>query len=109
MDTITPMKAWMAAATRDEQQLLAEKAGTSHGHLYQLSSKNRFTSAALAGRIADASAQMHKASKGRLPKLVRTDLCQACRECPYAAKALGARAVVSDFPIVDPRQMEMNV
>jgi len=103
------MKVWMAAATVDEQELLAKKAGTSRGQLYQLSSGNRQASAALAGAIERVTADMAKQSKGRLPKIVRTDLCEACRGCDYAAKCLGQRAVVSEFPIVDARQMQLNL
>jgi hypothetical protein len=100
MKTITSIKAWMLSATTHEQELLADKAGTTKAHLYQLSGGYRQTSAALAGRIEAAAAEMHKASKGRLPRIVRTDLCDACRACPYASKALGERAVISEFPIV---------
>lgn len=100
MKTITPMKNWMMAATKQEQELLAEKVGTSVGMLRQYSGGHRHASAETAGRIEEATAVMHKASKGRLPKVVRTDICGACRKCPYAQKALGERAVVSEFPIL---------
>lgn len=100
--TITPMKAWMSAATRPEQELLADSAGTTVGMLYQLSGGYRQASADLAGRLEAAAAVMHKQSKGRLPTLVRTDMCNACRACPYAQRVLGERAVVSEFPILAP-------
>lgn len=106
MKTITPMKAWMQAATTEEQLLLAERIESSRGMLFQLSGGHRQASAAMAGRIEDATAAMHKASKGRLPKVVRTDVCAACRSCQYAAKCLGERAVVSEFPIVDESNLE---
>jgi DNA-binding transcriptional regulator YdaS (Cro superfamily) len=109
MKTITPMRAWMAAATADEQETLARHVGTTRGNLYQYAGGHRDASAARAGAIEAATAEMHKHSKGRLPKVYRTDLCEACRSCQYAAKCLGPRAVVSDFPIVDPRQMELPV
>lgn len=99
----------MSAATVDEQLLLASKIDTSRGHLYQLSGGHRQASASMAGKIEAATAEMNKASKGRLPRVVRTDLCEACRACQYAAKCLGARAVVSDFPIVDSRQLELGL
>ena len=90
----------MAAATVDEQNLLAERTGTTRGMLYQWSGGHRRASASKAGEIERVTLEMHKASKGRLPKIVRTDLCEACRSCQYAAKCLGERAVVSDFPII---------
>jgi hypothetical protein len=109
MKTLHPMQVWMAAATPGEQELLATNAGTTRGHLYQLSGGHRQSSAVMAGKIEAATAEMHKHSKGRLPRVYRTDLCEACRGCQYAAKCMGSRAVVSDFPIVDPRQMEFTL
>ena len=109
MKTIKPMRAWMSAATPDEQLLLAQRIGTSRGMLYQLSGGHRQASADMAGRIEAATAVMAKASKGRLPAIVRTDVCEACRQCSYAAKCLGSRAVVSDFPIVSEKQMELDL
>lgn len=99
----------MSAATADEQTLLATNAGTTRGHLYQLSGGHRQSSAIMAGKIEAATAEMSRASKGRLPRVYRTDLCEACRSCQYAAKCLGTRAVVSDFPIVDARQLELTL
>ena len=107
MKTITPMRAWMAAATTDEQLTLAQYITTTRGQLYQLAGGHRQASAEMAGRIETATEVMHKHSKGRLPRVYRTDLCDACRSCQYAAKCLGSRAVVSDFPIVTDKQMEL--
>ena len=107
MKTITPMKAWMAAATAEEQEVLAHRTQTTRGNLYQYAGGHREASASRAGAIEAATADMHRLSKGRLPKVYRTDLCEACRACQYAAKCLGSRAVVSAFPIVDARQLEL--
>ena len=99
--TITPMKTWMDAATPDEQRLLAERVGTSRAHLYQLSGGHRQCSAERAIQIEHATAEMHKASAGRLPRLYRTDLATACRGCDFARRCLGeAITVRSEFPIV---------
>jgi hypothetical protein len=100
MKTITPMRAWMAAATTDEQMTLALRVRTTRGQLYQLAGGHRQASADMAGRVESVTAEMHKASRGRLPLVFKTDLCAACRACQYASKCLGSRAVVSDFPIV---------
>lgn len=107
MKTITSMKAWMSAATVDEQEVLAKRVGTTRGMLYQYAGGHRTASAERAGAIERATAEMHKASKGRLPRIYRTDLSEACLSCEYAQKCLGAKAVVSEFPIVDSRQMEL--
>jgi DNA-binding transcriptional regulator YdaS (Cro superfamily) len=109
MKTITPMRNWMAAATVAEQELLAERVGTSRGMLYQLAGGHRNASAERAQAIERETKLMAKASKGRLPVIYRTDLCEACRSCDFAAKCLGDRVVVSEFPIVDARQLELDL
>lgn len=109
MRTITPMRQWMAAATTDEQVLLAERVGTSRAMLYQLAGGFRNASAERAQAIERETRAMSKASRGRLPTVYRTDLCEACRGCDFAQRALGERAVVSEFPIVDARQLELPV
>lgn len=100
---------WMRTATADEQNLLAERAGTSRGYLYQLSGGHREASAALGAAIETTSLEMAKASEGRLPELYRTDLVEACRACPYAQKCLGTKAVRGDFPIVTPEMVRALV
>jgi hypothetical protein len=94
------LKLWMRAATPDEQELLAERAGTSRQYLYQLSGGFRICSAELGSCIERETRVMAKASKARLPVVYRTDLVPACRACEYAHKCLGARAIASEFPIV---------
>ena len=107
MTTITPMKAWMMAATPQEQQDLAERLGTSRAMLYHYAGGFREVSAHRAGGIEAATKVMAKASKGRLPIVYRTDLAHACRQCEYAQRCLGERATASMFPIVDPRQADL--
>lgn len=109
MNTITPMRNWMAAATVDEQELLAQRIGSSRGMLYQMAGGHRNASAERAQVLERETRLMAKASKGRLPVVYRTDVCEACRGCDFAAKCLGGRAVVSDFPIVDARQLELSL
>lgn len=109
MKTLTPMKIWMAAATVEEQEMLAQSAGTSRGYLYQLAGGHRQASAELGAAIEAKTKAMAKASKGRLPVIYRTDIVPACRACIYAQKCLGERAVVSEFPIVDAGQLEAGV
>lgn len=98
--TITPFAAWMKAATATEQQLLAERVGTSLGMLYHYSSGQRRMSAERAAAVEDATRDISRASKGRLPIVYRTDTSSACRACPYAQRCLGDRALASEFPIV---------
>lgn len=99
-NTINPVRAWMHAATVAEQKELARRAGTTKGQLHQLGGGHRLASSGMAGRIEAASLEMHRESKGRLPKVFRTDLSEDCRACQYAARCLGQRAVISEFPIV---------
>lgn len=107
MKTITSMKNWMSVATVDEQITLAARVGTTRGMLYQYAGGHRTASADRAGAIERATAEMHKASRGRLPKIYRTDLAEACLQCEYAQRCLKGQAVISEFPIVDDRQLEI--
>ena len=102
LDNLT---AWIRLATPKERAALAAAAGTSVVYLYQMAAADgqaykRGASAAMAGRIERAAAPLTRASKGRLPTLVRTDLCAACRDCEYAQRCLGSRAVESDFKVL---------
>lgn len=103
------MRNWMAAATPTEQQVLADRIGTSRGMLFQYSGGHRQASAGTAAKIEQATKAMAKVSKGRLPIVYRTDLAEACRNCEFAQRCLGERAVVSEFPIVDAKQLEMDL
>lgn len=98
--TITPFAAWMKAATTTEQQLLADKLGTSIGMLYHYSSGQRRMSTERAASVEDATRDISKASKGRLPIVYRTDTSATCRACAYAQRCLGDKALASEFPIV---------
>lgn len=104
------MKLWMKAATPAEQEMLAELCGTSRSYLYHLAASEdkayaREPKPRLAAAIERVSADMHRASKGRLPRIYRTDLVTACRECEFAQKCLGQAAVRSEFPIVTEKDL----
>lgn len=99
MQTISPMKRWMALATVDEQEQVAQAAGTSRGHLYQLAGGYRSASADLGRKIEHATKALARAKRGELPVVYRTDTVPACRQCEYAQKCLGSIAVASEFPI----------
>lgn len=101
---MTHLKIWMRAATADEQRALAERVGTSRAYLYQLSGGFRQASAELGILIERETARMHRASKGRLPRLYRTDLVAACRACEYAERCLGDQAVASEFSVLEQQE-----
>lgn len=82
---INAVKAWMEAASTDEQNALADAAGTSRGHLYHLATGRRICSADLGKRLEIAADAM-RAYNPDLPRLKRTDLCPACAACEYARK-----------------------
>lgn len=82
------VKEWMTLATSGEQAELAAVAGTSRGHLYQLSSGERTAGPQLARRIESASRILRKVNK-RLPVLKRSALCPACGECEFAKRCKG--------------------
>jgi transcriptional regulator with XRE-family HTH domain len=98
--TMTSMKQWMQAATPVQQFDLAKRAGTSRNYLYHLAGNFRDASAELAQRIERACLEMHKETKGALPKVYRTDLNNACRGCDFAQKCLGQAAVASEFNFI---------
>lgn len=93
-------KLWMRAAEPAEQQVLADALGTSREYLYQISGGFRLCGPERGAQIERETTKMNKASKGRLPVVYRTDLVEACRQCEFAQKCLGAAAVRADFPIV---------
>lgn len=104
--TLTSMKLWMQAASTEQQFELAKRAQTSRMYLYHLAGGFRDASAELAQRIEKASAEMHKESRGKLPRIYRTDLNAACRGCDFALKCLGPRAVASEFEFIAPDDTE---
>jgi IS5 family transposase len=110
--TITPMKAFLNAATTDERETLAKRCNTSAQYLGHLAvnddrSYKREPKIALAAAIERETKAMSKASKGRLPVVLRTDLIEGCRQCAYAQKCLGDRALAGEFPIVTGEQMKL--
>jgi len=86
------IKAWMTAATVEEQDTLAKLAGTTRAMLYQYAGGFRKTSSDKAVRLESATKQMARGSKGRLPVIYRTDLSSACSQCEFARKCLGTKA-----------------
>lgn len=104
--TLTTMKLWMQAADPAQQFELAKRANTSRQYLYHLAGGFRDASAELAQRIEKASTEMHKETRGKLPKIYRTDLNAACRGCDFAQKCLGPKAIVSEFEFIQPDDTE---
>lgn len=98
--TMTSMKLWMQAASTEQQFDLARRAQTSRSYLYHLAGEFRDASAELAQRIERAALDMHKESRGKLPRIYRTDLNAACRGCDFALKCLGPKAVASEFEFI---------
>lgn len=103
--TISPLRAWINAATLAERKVLADAVGTSVQYLSHLAVNDdkaykREPKPGLAALIERETQAMAKASKGRLPVVWRTDLVQACRGCEFARRCLGETAVRSEFPIV---------
>lgn len=100
------LKQWMDAASGPEQEELARRAATSRQYLYRLAAPGdllyaREARPALAAAIEEATALMHRESKGRLPRVYRTDLNSACRGCAFAAKCLGNAIVPAEFKVIN--------
>jgi hypothetical protein len=90
------LKAWMKAATREEQEQLA-KATESHRlslHQRQAEGKKYFRpiKAEFAAKLEVAAGVMNKTSDGRLPLMPREDNAEVCRDCPYARRFREAKA-----------------
>lgn len=104
MKTISPLKAWLRAATPAERQFLADAVHTSPQYLNHLSAEgkayHREPGPELAAAIERTTKDMARSSKGRLPVVLRTDLVGACRNCDFARRCLGDRVNASHFPIV---------
>jgi hypothetical protein len=94
------LKRWLRAATAAEQIELADGVGTSVNVLEQYACRHRKPSAARAIEIEQAAGPITKRSKGRLPRLLRTDMVEACANCEFARKCLGMAAVASEFDTV---------
>lgn len=77
------LKMWLSVSTADEKKKMADLAHTSVPHLYHLTGGQRGASAALAGRIAEATVMMSLVNP-ELPVLNRMDLSDDCAECRYA-------------------------
>lgn len=103
MSSMSQLKAWMRLATPAEQHTLALSAGTSRIYLYHLANDQanygRSASPELAKRIELAAVPIN-AENPRLPRLLRTDLAKACRECEFAERCLGSAAIAeSEFRV----------
>ena len=97
----TMLKLWMREASPAEQEELAQAVGSSRGHLYQVAGGFRRFGPAKAAAVERKAAEMHRDTKGRLPKVYRTDLALECAACEYAQKCLGAVASRGEFPMLE--------
>lgn len=101
----TNLTLWLAEATPEERQQLAELAGTGVNYLSQLSGGHRSASPELARELERAAAAVRKQrspkARALLPVLLRTDLNAACRGCEFAEKCLGQAVVASEFRMLD--------
>lgn len=101
----TNLTLWLAEATADERQQLAELAGTGVNYLSQLSGGHRNASPELARELERAAAAIRKQrspkARALLPVLLRTDMNVACRGCEFAEKCLGKAVVASEFRVID--------
>lgn len=99
---LSPLQHWMRLASVEEQEMLAQLAGTSREYLYQIGSGHRACSADLASRIERAASKINSRSarSAVLPAVLRTSLAKACGACEYAAQCLGDAAITSAMPTV---------
>lgn len=98
------LKMWMAEASPAEKAALAELADTTLGSLHQIAGGYRTggpasVRAGLARKLERAAFLLSKSNKN-LPQLLRTDLSSECRECEFAQRCLGKKAVTSGFDVI---------
>jgi hypothetical protein len=81
---------WIALATQEQRQQLAEMTGMSYPYLvYQIGKKYMLPpSVSAAVAIEEAIAEINGDCPG-LPDVTRDDIAPTCRECPFARKARG--------------------
>lgn len=99
------MKQWMRAANAAQQEQLAKAVGTSRAYLYHLAGDEsanyaREPKPKLAAAIERVTEQMHAADP-KLPRVYRTDLVTACRECAFARECLGPIVDRVEFDVVE--------
>lgn len=76
-ENVTPLLALLRQMSDDERQKFAGLADTSVSYLYQFAAGARKSvSVAKALKIEDASAEMHRSTRGRLPKITARELAQ---------------------------------
>lgn len=99
------LRIWMHTASVEEREALADLAGTTVGTLNQIAGGYRTGGVAavrsgLARKLEKAAIVLNKRNKA-LPMLLRTDLSPECRECEFAQKCLGDKAVLSGFDVIE--------
>lgn len=75
---VTPLLALLRACTPDERQQLADRAGTRVSYIYHLAGCTRTPRAALAVKLVEASAWLHKRTRGRVPAITMQELVTMC-------------------------------
>jgi hypothetical protein len=97
----TMLDRWCRAADTSEKQLLADACGSTYAYVtYHLAKGRREPDATLAARIETATRLIARGTGGRLFTVYRTELNTACRECVFAQRCLGDKAIAAEFPLV---------
>ena len=99
------LRLWMQAASQDEKAALADLANTTVGTLNQIAGGYRtggeaVIRAGLARKLEKAAQVLNRRNKS-LPTLLRTDLSPECRECEFAQRCLGDKAIMSGFNVIE--------
>jgi hypothetical protein len=83
-EVITPLLAWLRAATSEQRDRMAALAGTTTNYLYQCASpggkRGKKLTADLAFRLEDAMATLEKESKGTLTAVTARELAAMWQE-----------------------------
>lgn len=109
--TPTAFRRWMDAASPEHKLALAERLETSRTVLYQYAMdpanpNAREFSPTRARLVEQFTLQLAKGDKTAPEGIYRTDMNSECRECDFAQKCLGSKAVASDFKFLPPDDTE---
>lgn len=86
---MTPLKAFRDAATLEEQEELAQRAGTTREYLFSHLGIHRSVPMDKAEAVEAVTREMFTRTRGRTPVIYRTSLCETCNRCPFAREVLG--------------------
>ena len=82
--TVAPLKEFKKAATKAEQQQLADAVGTTAAYLFNQLGIHREFTFDKAASVEFATIEIARDNGGKTPIITRDQLVAACSKCPFA-------------------------